>query len=85
MPKQRFTLSKKHQYLIDQFYKIPTIQDIDTAGFYHDFSNFRYNTENILLMIIEELTKGTQLESVGSDISDKAREVFDYYVDRKEK
>lgn len=85
MPKQRFTLSKKHQYLIDQLYEIPIIKDIDSAGFYHDFSNFRYNTENILLLIIEELTKGTQLESVGIEISDKARDVFDYYVDRKEK
>lgn len=83
MPKQRFTLSKKHQYLIEQLYEIPTIHDVDTAGFYHDFSNFRYNTENILLMIIEELTKGTQLESVGHEISGKAREIFDYYCDIK--
>lgn len=83
MPKQRFTLSKKHEYLLEQINDIPTIKDIKSAMFFHDYSDFRYNTENILLMIIEELTKNTQLELIGKDISDKAREIFDYYCDIK--
>jgi len=43
--------------------------------------DFRYNTENVLLMIIETLTKGTQQEEIGKEISKKARIVFDYFSD----
>lgn len=84
MPKNKFCLSKKHEYLIDKLGEIPSVYDIQHAMFSNDIllgkhADFRYNTEDILLMVIERLTNGTQLEDVGKEISDKAREVFDYY------
>lgn len=87
MPKDRFSLSKKHEYLIDKITEIPTIYDIKNAAWSNDAlcgkcTDFRYNTEDILLMIIESLTKGTQREEIGKEISKKARAVFDYYTDK---
>lgn len=84
MPKEKFTLSKKHEYLIEKIGEIPTIDDITNRALSNDFLNgkytdFRYNTEDVLLMIIETLTKGTQQENIGKEISEKARAVFDYY------
>ena len=84
MPKDKFALSKKHKYLIDKIGEIPTIDDIQHAAWFNDtlygkHTDFRYNTEDALLMIIETLTKGTQQEDIGKEISDKARAVFDYY------
>lgn len=34
-------------------------------------------------MIVETLTKGTQQEDIGKEISEKARAVFDYYSDKE--
>lgn len=34
------------------------------------------------MMIIEALTRGTQQEEIGKEISEKAKEVFDYYADK---
>ncbi|MBD5534594.1 MAG: hypothetical protein HDQ99_02825 [Lachnospiraceae bacterium] len=88
MPKDRFTLSKKHEYLIDKIEEIPTINDIQNAAWSKDmlngkYTDFRYNTEDTLLMIIETLTNGTQQEDIGKEISEKARIVFDYYSDKE--
>lgn len=87
MPKDKFTLSKKHEYLIEKIGEIPTIDDIEHSTWSGDMLNgkhtdFRYNTEDVLLMIIETLTKGTQQEDIGKEISEKARAVFDYYSDK---
>ena len=87
MPKDKFTLSKKHEYLIEKTCEIPTIDDIEHCAWSNDLLNgkhtdFRYNTEDILLMIIKTLTKGTQQEDIGKEISEKARAVFDYYSDK---
>lgn len=87
MPKAKFTLSKKHEYLINKIVEIPTIDDIQNAPWSNDMLNgkrtdFRYNTEDVLLMIIENLTKGTQQENIGKEITEKARAVFDYYSDK---
>lgn len=87
MPKNRFSLSKKHEYLIKKIGDIPTIDDIQNRAWSRDMLNgkntdFRYNTEDAILMIIESLTKGTQQEEIGKEISEKARAVFDYYSDR---
>lgn len=89
MPKERWKLSKKHEFLIDQISEIPTINEI-----LHPFldggisigmcQDHRYNTENIILMALETLTKGTQMEDIGKELSDKAREVFDYYAEKQE-
>ncbi len=86
MAKDRFKLSKKHEYLIDKIGDIPSIEDIKHAMWSNDLmsgkhTDFRYNTEDALLMILEKLTSGTQLEDVGKEISEKARAVFDYYTD----
>lgn len=87
MPKKKYNLSKKHEYLIEKIGEMPTIDDIKTASWSNDLlygkcADFRYNTEDILLMIIENLTKGTQKEDIGKEISEKARAVFDYYSDK---
>ncbi len=87
MPKDRFKLSKKHEYLIDKIGDIPNIDDIKNAMWSNDLMNgkytdYRYNTEDALLMILEKLTSGTQLEDIGKEISEKARAVFDYYSDK---
>lgn len=87
MPKKKFNLTKKHEYLIDKISEIPSIEEINLKGWSTDFlygkySDFRYNTEDILLMIIEKLTEGTQLEEVGKELSQKARVVFDYYAEK---
>ena len=87
MPKDRFKLSKRHEYLILKINDIPTIDDITLSAWSSDllngkFTDFRYNTEDVLLMIIETLTKGTQQEEIGKEISEKARAVFDYYADK---
>lgn len=65
MPKNKFALSKKHEYLILKLSDIPTIDDITHCAWSSDllngkFTDFRYNTEDALLMIIEALTRGTQ-------------------------
>lgn len=88
MPKDKFALSKKHEYLIEKLCEIPTIDDIAHSAWSNDLLNgkhtdFRYNTEDVLLTIIETLTKGTQQEDVGKEISQKARAVFDYYSDKE--
>lgn len=87
MPKDRFKLSKKHEYLIDKIGDIPDINTIKSSMFSNDFmtgkfADHRYNTEDALLMIIERLTAGTQMEDIGREISEKARAVFDYYSDK---
>lgn len=84
MPKDKFALSKKHEYLIEKLCNIPTIENIQHSIWSNDLLNgmhtdFRYNTEDTLLMIIETLTKGTKQEDIGKEISEKARAVFDYY------
>ena len=84
MAKDRFKLSKKHEYLIDKFTDIPNVYDIKNSMWSNELLNgtltdFRYNTEDTLLMILETLTSGTQLEDIGKEISEKARAVFDYY------
>lgn len=65
MPKNKFALSKKHEYLILKLSDIPTIDDITHCAWSSDllngkFTDFRYNTEDALLMIIEALTRRTQ-------------------------
>ena len=87
MPKDRFKLSQKHEYLIEKIGEIPTIEDIQNKAWSKDllngvFTDFRYNTEDVLLLVIEKLTNGTQMEDIGKEISDKAREVFDYYSEK---
>lgn len=88
MPKNKFKLTKKHEYLIDKLCEIPSIDDIKKAAWSPDLLNgkiidFRYNTEDVLLMVIETLTKGTQQEDIGKEISEKARAIFDYYSDNE--
>jgi hypothetical protein len=65
LPKNKFALSKKHEYLILKLSDIPTIDDITHCAWSSDllngkFTDFRYNTEDALLMIIEALTRRTQ-------------------------
>ena len=84
MPKDKFKLSKKYEYLIDKLADIPSIETIAHSAWSNDLlsgknTDFRYNTEDALLMIIEKLTEGTQMEDMGKEISEKARAVFDYY------
>ena len=84
MPKNKFTLSKKHEYMIDKLCEIPTTEDIMNKAWSKDMlsglhTDFRYNTEDILLSVIETLTKDTQMEDVGKELSDKARKIFDFY------
>lgn len=84
MAKQRYALSKKHEYMIDKLCEIPSLNDIKSSGLFKDMQNgfhtdFRYNTEDILLMVLENITKGTQQEDVAKEICKKARAVFDYY------
>ncbi len=86
MAKDRFKLSKKHEYLIEKIGDIPRIDDIQNAKWSNDLlfgkhTDFRYNTEDILLMILDKLTSGTELEDIGKEIFEKARAVFDYYSD----
>lgn len=88
MPKSKFNLSRKHEYLINKLCEIPTLDDIKNAAWSSDLlsgknTDFRYNTEDTLLMIIETLTKGTQQEDIGKEIAEKARTVFDYYSDKE--
>ena len=88
MAKDKFKLSKKHEYLIDKIGDIPSVDDIKNAIWSNDLlsgklTDHRYNTEDVLLMILEKLTSGTQLEDIGKEISEKARAVFDYYSDIK--
>lgn len=88
MPKDKFSLSKKHEKKKKKIGVIPTIDDIQNAAWSKDmlngkYTDFRYNTEDALLMIIEMLTKGTQQEEIGKEISEKARAVFDYYSDKE--
>ena len=87
MPKDKFALSKKYEYLIDKISEIPTIEDIVHCVWSNDMlsgkhTDFRYNTEDVLLMIIETLTRGTQQEDIGKEISNTARAVFDYYSEK---
>lgn len=84
MAKQKYTLSKKHEYMIEKCCEIPSIDEIKGDGFMRTVpTNFRYNTEDILLMILENLTKGTQQENITKEIIEKARAVFDYYSDEE--
>lgn len=87
MPKIKYALSKKHEYLIDKITDIPDINTITHAMWSNDLlsgkhTDFRYNTEDVLLMIIEKLTENTQIEDIGKEITEKARAVFDYYSEK---
>lgn len=84
MPKRKFSLSKKHEYLIDKLGEIPDTGEISHGLWSSDLmhggsTDHRGNTEEILLSIIETLTNGTQQEEIGKEIVQKARAVFDYY------
>lgn len=84
MPKRKFSLSKKHEYLIDKLGEIPDQEELShnllSANILQGTcSDHRGNTEDILLSIIEALTKRTQQEEIGKEIVQKARAVFDYY------
>lgn len=86
MPKMKFALSKKHEYLLDIICKIPTIDEIQhpawsLSAMEGKYDDNRYNTEDAILMCIEKLTKGTQMEDAGKELSEKARGIFDYYSD----
>lgn len=88
MPKDKFKLSKKHEFLIEKIGDIPSMDEIQYTKWARDLSNgknadHRYNTEDALLQILEMITKGTQMEEIALEISEKARAVFDYYADRK--
>lgn len=87
MPKSKYALSKKHEYLIEKITDIPDIDTITHAMWSNDLlsgkhTDFRYNTEDVLLMIIETLTKNTQMEDIGKEIAERARDVFDYYSEK---
>lgn len=87
MPKNKYALSKKHEYLIDKITDIPDVDTITYAMWSNDLltgkhTDFRYNTEDALLMIIEKLTENTQMEDIGKEIVEKARAVFDYYTEK---
>ena len=88
MPKDKLKLSKKHEYLIEKLSEIPTLEDMSVKMFSKDYmygmyADYRYNTEDVLLMVIKELTKGTQMEDIGEELCEKARVIFDYYSDKK--
>lgn len=74
--------------MINKCCEIPSLDEIKQSKWSKDLlsgcrTDFRYNTEDILLMVLENLTKGTQQEDIAKEISEKARAVFDYYSERE--
>ena len=70
--------------MIDKCCEIPSIDKIKGDGFMKNtLTDFRYDTEDALLMILENLTKGTQQENIAKEIIEKARAVFDYYSEKE--
>lgn len=72
---------------LDKIGDISSVDDIKNPMWSNDlmsgkYADYRYNTEDALLMILEKLTSGTQLEDIGKEIPEKARAVFDYYSDK---
>lgn len=88
MSKKIGSLSKKHEFLIEKLIDIPTVEDIQNAGWSRDAlfgktENHRYNVEDILLLVLEKLTEGTQMEDIGKELSERARVIFDYCEESK--
>lgn len=77
-------ISKKTKMLIDAIVSVPTVEEIATCRFVPSeelMADHRSNVEDILLMVLERLTKNTVNEELGKELSEKARAVFDYYTD----
>ena len=88
MPKSKFKLSQKHELLINKISELPTDDDIHYRNFSHDLltgchTDFRFNVEDILLSVIEGLTRGTQLEDSGKELTDRAREIIEYFANKE--
>ena len=90
MSKSKYNLSRKHEYLISKSCDIPSLSDIEhpswlLVGSYEGvLPDYRYNTEAILMDVIMEITKGTQMEAAGREICDKANKIFEYYANKGE-
>lgn len=88
---KRFKLSapsKKWEFLLEKISEIPDVDEICSPTWASSLKNgvpidHRYNTENAILMVLEMVTKGTRCESLGRELSDKARKVFDFYSNEK--
>lgn len=80
MPKRKFALSKKHEYLIDKIIEIPEPWE-RTFGF-KEYLNMGENAKNetivILMQVIKKLTDNTALKDTAKEFLDKAQKVFDY-------
>lgn len=69
--------------LINAIVSIPTVEEIASCRFVPSeelLTDHRSNVEDILLMVLEGLTKNTAKEELGKELSEKARAIFDYYT-----
>lgn len=80
MPKSKYKLTKKHNFLIDKLIQIPSINEIKESKLMTlQPEDYRYNTEDIILMCIEILTKDTQMEL------NRLKRFNLYHINEKEK
>lgn len=76
MPKQKYVLSKKHEYLIDYITKLPSLSD---DNFFGGNSDIEKQSRTILICfdVIKMLTKNTKLEHSAIEFCNKAGKIFD--------
>lgn len=76
MPKQKYVLSKKHEYLIDYTTELPSPSDDNLFGGNSDIEK-QSRTILICFDVIKMLTKNTKLEHSAIEFCNKAGKVFD--------
>jgi len=81
MPKQKFSLSKKHEKLIDIEVNVPTIQELRSMALSREFTiiDHKGNAEDSLVMALKTISQGTQYEDTCNGIISKCKAIFEPY------
>lgn len=79
MPKSRFKLSKKHEWIINATcFEIPEPWERWDRDPRHKGDSAVNTTIVVLMDCIKVLTKGTKMQDSAGELLDKAQKVFDY-------
>lgn len=82
MPKSKFSLSKKHEKLIEIAVNIPSNKkEMSQLGGERATIpiDHRGNAENSLVIALEAISKGTAYQDICCEIIEKCNAIFEYY------
>ena len=79
MPKKRFSLSKKHEWIINATeFEIPEPWESFDQNPLNKGKSAVNQTVNVLMKCIQVLVKNTRMQDSAEELLDKAQKVFDY-------